>query len=311
MSDNKQISKFNKILTALLFLGMVFSIIKIAMAIAPNPGHNFTESSGNVIQGDLIYGSATDTLSALGIGVADTILTSSGTAPRWSTNMAIGTLPIGGNWDITSDLTVETPTLFIGRNGGAYTGRVGIGTTNPGYILDVQNGQMNASGGLCIAGDCKIAWSQVGGSGATYYVTTTIDSASIASNDYQNITGLSWSLSASTRYDISCNIIYDASATTIGIGIGWTGPASPTRTYGQMVAGSSGGATVGGTASVGNDTGSYTTSSTYTASNTAIFNGVWENGSTAGTLQMRFRPETATANGIIIKTGSWCKYSTY
>ena len=40
---------------------------------------------------------------------------------------------------------------------------VGIGVASPGYKLDV-SGQVNSSGGLCIAGDCKTAWSQVGGS---------------------------------------------------------------------------------------------------------------------------------------------------
>ena len=44
------------------------------------------------------------------------------------------------------------------------TGSLGLGTTNPGYRLDVQGGSINSSGGLCIAGDCKTAWSQVGGS---------------------------------------------------------------------------------------------------------------------------------------------------
>jgi hypothetical protein len=43
-------------------------------------------------------------------------------------------------------------------------GNVGIGTVSPGYRLDVQGGQLNASGGFCIAGDCKTSWSQVGGS---------------------------------------------------------------------------------------------------------------------------------------------------
>ena len=42
-------------------------------------------------------------------------------------------------------------------------GRMGIGTINPGFMLDVQGGTINASGGLCINADCKTAWSQVGG----------------------------------------------------------------------------------------------------------------------------------------------------
>ena len=44
------------------------------------------------------------------------------------------------------------------------TGFIGIGTTAPAYRLDLQGGQINSSGGFCIAGDCKTAWSQVGGS---------------------------------------------------------------------------------------------------------------------------------------------------
>ena len=43
----------------------------------------------------------------------------------------------------------------------AASGSVGIGTTGPAYRLDVQGGQINTSGGLCIAGDCRTSWSQV------------------------------------------------------------------------------------------------------------------------------------------------------
>ena len=52
------------------------------------------------------------------------------------------------------------------------SGNVGIGTTGPGYKLDVQGGQINAAGGLCIAGDCKTAWSQVGGSSRSQWITS-------------------------------------------------------------------------------------------------------------------------------------------
>ena len=50
--------------------------------------------------------------------------------------------------------------LVLNPNGG----NVGVGTVNPGFKFDVQGGSLNASGGLCIAGDCKTAWNQVGGS---------------------------------------------------------------------------------------------------------------------------------------------------
>jgi len=58
------------------------------------------------------------------------------------------------------------------------SGNVGIGTSTPGYRLDVQGGALNSSGGLCIAGDCKTAWSQVGG-GTSQWTT-------LSSNIYFN-----------------------------------------------------------------------------------------------------------------------------
>src|SRR5258706_10701951 len=53
-------------------------------------------------------------------------------------------------------------------------GNVGIGTSTPGYRLDVQGGALNSSGGFCIAGDCKTAWSQIGG-GTSQWTTSGSD----------------------------------------------------------------------------------------------------------------------------------------
>lgn len=77
--------------------------------------------------------------------------------PRWSDNIMYTNFGSAG-WNIRNNSSVNV--MFM-QNGG----NVGIGTTGPGYRLDVQGGQINTSGGLCIAGDCKTAWSQVTGSG--------------------------------------------------------------------------------------------------------------------------------------------------
>jgi hypothetical protein len=36
------------------------------------------------------------------------------------------------------------------------------GHDQPAFKIDVQGGQVNASGGLCMAGDCRTSWNQVG-----------------------------------------------------------------------------------------------------------------------------------------------------
>jgi len=74
-------------------------------------------------------------------------------------------------------------------------GSVGIGTTAPGYRLDVSGGQINSSGGLCIAGDCKTAWSQVGSSqwstsGTTInYATGNVGIATASPTEKLHVTG--------------------------------------------------------------------------------------------------------------------------
>lgn len=121
---------------------------------------------------------------------------------------------VGGtaNNESTFDLSVYRAGAYASRfgvnsAGNVYiqpgTGGVGIGTTTPGaaYKLDVA-GSVNASG-LCLGGDCKTAWSQLGGggtSGGTFF--NTVDGADMSAMDSsataQNVGG---SISFVGKYD--------------------------------------------------------------------------------------------------------------
>ncbi len=99
------------------------------------------------------------------------------------------------------------------------TGYVGIGITAPNYKLDVQGGQINSSGGLCIAGVCKTDWSQV----------TAFSSVTAGTSNVALVVGTGGSLTASGAGTIN--------ATTLGGGtfaapgaIGATTPGTGTFT---------------------------------------------------------------------------------
>jgi hypothetical protein len=92
----------NKVLSFLLLIGVAVSIITLVNAAAPNPGHNFTEVSGSVATGDLLYGSATDVLSALAdIATGNALISGGvGVAPSWG---KIGlTTHVSGNLPVTN-----------------------------------------------------------------------------------------------------------------------------------------------------------------------------------------------------------------
>ena len=64
--------------------------------------------------GDVIYASSGTQHARLAIGTANKILTSSGSAPQWSSDIAIpGTLDLTGNATLDADLVVDTTALFV------------------------------------------------------------------------------------------------------------------------------------------------------------------------------------------------------
>ncbi len=92
----------NIILSIFLLAALAVTVARIVFATAPNPGHNFTEVSGGVVQGDLLYGSAADTLAALAKNASSTrYLSNTGSSnnPAWAqvdlTNGVTGNLPLG------------------------------------------------------------------------------------------------------------------------------------------------------------------------------------------------------------------------
>ena len=147
----------------------------MTFAVAPQGGITAAEamridSSGSVGIGTTVPGFKLDVNGNVGFrGGATYFKQSSGLAGN--EGAAIG---IGGtvNNEATFALSVYragayTNRLYVNQFGHVILQpnndlNVGIGVASPAYKFDV-SGQVNSSGGLCIAGDCKTAWSQVGG----------------------------------------------------------------------------------------------------------------------------------------------------
>lgn len=114
------ISNANKVLSIFLLVAISLSIIGIAFATTPNPGHDFSAIGGGIAQGDLLYGSAADTLSALGKNTtASRYLSNTGTSnnPAWAqidlTNGVTGTLPSENGGTANAFFTISGPASSV------------------------------------------------------------------------------------------------------------------------------------------------------------------------------------------------------
>lgn len=119
------ISTANKVFSVLLLIGISISIIGIVMAAAPNPGHNFTSISGGAVQGDIIYGSAADTLSAL---AKDT------NATRYLSNTGASNNPAWAQINLTDGVTGILPSAN-GSTGNAFMAFSGPATNLKTFTL--------------------------------------------------------------------------------------------------------------------------------------------------------------------------------
>ena len=142
----------------------------------------------------------------------------------------------------------------------------------------------------CIQGGTPVVFS-------TAYLTSNFTSTGTG---FANVTGLSFSVAANTKYKITCDLDYQMSAN--GIQIQWTGPASPTFvTYDMWAVLTNGSSTI--------SPGVATAFSTALQANTVGTTGVnlplrltitLSNGANAGTVQLQAGTTGATATVTII-----------
>src|SRR3990167_6849270 len=139
------ISSANRALSLFWLVAISLSIIGIAFAATPNPGHNFTEVSGSVAQGDIMYGSATDVFSALAKNIP---------ATRYLSNTGASTNPAWAQIDLTNGVTGALPAT----NGGTGQSTYAVGdilyasaATVLSKLADVATGNALISGGVGVA----------------------------------------------------------------------------------------------------------------------------------------------------------------
>jgi len=85
-----------------------------------------------------------------GIGISDNLI-----APATGSSFAVQVSGINGIF-----FNTDNGEMVMDKNG-----KVGIKDVSPSFDLDV-NGRINGQSGLCIAGDCKSSWAQIGGGGS-------------------------------------------------------------------------------------------------------------------------------------------------
>lgn len=222
---------------------------------------------------------------------------------------------------VQSFLINDSGAVFIGKADGGVNVTIGDGSssTTPNLlVLDVKsnagdpsgtNGAMYYNNSLnkfrCFEGG---AWKNCDSSGYTTVRTT----GDISNNTtaYTDVTGLSWSVSASTNYEYSCSVIVDTAATTTGAQFGINGPASPTALTSTFNVASSATAVQMYSHTAYNSATSVPTASQGAVRTIYEFNGDFKNGTNAGTLAMRYRSEIASS-AVNVRTGSYCQYRTY
>ncbi len=123
---------------------------------------------------------------------------------------------------------------------------------------------------------------------------------------WSDVTGLTFAVAANTSYEMTCNLIYRAAATTTGIGFALNGPSTPSIVAGQFTSNSSATALNGRSFIAYNGTGKTTGVTTANTDTYGLFTAYFKNGTTAGTLALRYSSEVS-GSSVTVRSGSYCK----
>lgn len=168
--------------------------------------------------------------------------------------------------------------------------------------------QPTCSGGqflTCNGTSCSCA-TPAGGSGPAVARKTADQSST--STSFADVTGLTFSISASTNYRIECTLYHVTAVNTTALQVALNGPASPTAMRYSVITWTTATATHAGTQSA-YDAVTNPATGAAAVSLPVLVRGTIENGGNAGTLALRMRTEVSTSS-VTIQRGSSCTLTT-